>query len=155
MTFLGASFPQTEIGADAAAIRDWAVAVEEMGFDYILAYDHVLGARPGHPDLDVSRFHFTSQSMVHEPMMLLGYFAAITQRVELVTAIIILPQRQTRSWPSKQLRSTYSVEVACDLASDWGGTGSNSKRSARTSRRAVDGSKNRSRFFDCSGPRIW
>ena len=95
MVLLGASFPQTEIGADPAAIRDWAVGVEQMGFDYILAYDHVLGARPGHPALAGSRYGFTSASMVHEPMMLFGYLAAITQRVQLVSGIIILPQRQT------------------------------------------------------------
>ena len=51
MTLLGASFPQTESGTDPAAIRDWAIAVEEMGYDYILALDHVLGAKPGHPAL--------------------------------------------------------------------------------------------------------
>jgi probable F420-dependent oxidoreductase len=95
MTFLGASFPQTDIGSDPAAIRDWAIGVEEIGFDYLLVYDHVLGARPGHPDIAGSRFHFTSESMVHEPLVLMGYVAAITRHVELVTAVIILPQRQT------------------------------------------------------------
>lgn len=95
MTLLGASFPQAEIGADPAAIRDWAVGVEELGFDYILVYDHVLGARPGHPAIDGSRFHFTSKNLVHEPMVLFGFVAAITRRVELLTAIVILPQRQT------------------------------------------------------------
>ncbi len=95
MTLLGASFPQAEIGSDPAAIRDWSVGVEELGFDYILVYDHVLGARPGHPAIDGSRFHFTSKNLVHEPLALFGFFAAITLRVELVTAIIILPQRQT------------------------------------------------------------
>ena len=95
MIALGASFPQTEIGADPAVIREWTLAVEEMGFGYILAYDHVLGARPGHPALVGSRFGFTSKSMVHEPLVLFGYIAALTRRVELVSGILILPQRQT------------------------------------------------------------
>jgi len=95
MVLLGASFPQTEIGADPAAIREWALGVEGMGFDYFLVYDHVLGAHPEHPVIKGSRFHFTYQSMVHEPFVLFGYLAALTQRVELISGIIILPQRQT------------------------------------------------------------
>jgi len=95
MVLLGASFPQAEIGADPVAIRDWAVGIEQMGFDYILVYDHVLGASPGHPALAGTRFGFTHRNMVHEPMVLFGYMAAITRRVALVSGIIILPQRQT------------------------------------------------------------
>ncbi len=42
---IGVVFPQTEIGSDPAVIRDFAQAVEEMGFEHLLVYDHVLGAR--------------------------------------------------------------------------------------------------------------
>jgi len=90
---IGAVFPQTEIGADPGAIREYAQAVEEMGFAHILAYDHVLGAstatRPGWSG------PYTSETMFHEPFVLFGYLAALTTRVELVTGVIILPQRQT------------------------------------------------------------
>ena len=90
---LGAVFPQTEIGTDPAAIRDWAQAVEGMGYTHILIYDHVLGAstasRPDWKD------PYTSESLFHEIFVLLGYLAAVTQRVDLVTNIVILPQRQT------------------------------------------------------------
>ena len=41
---IGAVFPQTEIGSDPADVRHWATAVEDLGYDHILAYDHVLGA---------------------------------------------------------------------------------------------------------------
>jgi probable F420-dependent oxidoreductase len=95
MVLVGASFPQAEIGTDPAVIREWTVGVEQIGFDYILAYDHVLGARPGHPALEGSRFGFTHRNLVHEPLALFAYMAALTQRVELVSGIIILPQRQT------------------------------------------------------------
>ena len=44
---IGATFPQTEIGSDPAAIRDYAQAVEDMGYTHILAYDHVIGANAG------------------------------------------------------------------------------------------------------------
>src|SRR5438067_377311 len=41
---LGAVFPQTEIGADPARVSAFAAGVAELGFDHLLAYDHVLGA---------------------------------------------------------------------------------------------------------------
>ena len=90
---IGAIFPQTEIGSDPSAVRDWAQAVEGMGYTHILAYDHVLGAGVAHrPSWDGP---YTSESLFHEPFVLYGYLAGLTTRVELVTGVIILPQRQT------------------------------------------------------------
>lgn len=90
---LGAIFPQYEIGNDAAAIRDWAQAAEDLGYDHILAYDHVLGANTAsHPDLTGPYRHTHA---FHEPFVLFGHLAAVTERIELATGIIILPQRQT------------------------------------------------------------
>ncbi|HKT37578.1 MAG TPA: LLM class F420-dependent oxidoreductase [Ktedonobacterales bacterium] len=90
---LGAIFPQTEIGNDPVAVRDYAEAVEAMGYQHILAYDHVLGAntasRPGWSG------PYTSETPFHEIFVLFGYLAAVTRRVELVTGVVILPQRQT------------------------------------------------------------
>ncbi|MBX6356582.1 MAG: LLM class F420-dependent oxidoreductase [Micromonosporaceae bacterium] len=89
---VGVVFPQTEIGADPAVVRAYAAAVEELGYAHILAYDHVLGADPtGHPGW-TGPYHVDSQ--FHEPFVLYGYLAAITS-LELVTGVIILPQRQT------------------------------------------------------------
>jgi probable F420-dependent oxidoreductase len=89
---IGVVFPQTEIGDDPGAVRAYGSAVEELGYAHLLAYDHVLGADPaGHPgwsgpyDMDTS---------FHEPFVLFGFLAAIT-KLELVTGVIILPQRQT------------------------------------------------------------
>src|SRR5919199_2281087 len=90
---LGVVFPQTESGADPAAIRDYSQAVQGMGYRHILIYDHVLGASTtNRPDW---RGAYTSETLFHEPFVLFGYLAAITQRVELVTGVLILPQRQT------------------------------------------------------------
>ena len=90
---IGVVFPQTEIGNDPAAIRDYAQAVETMGYTHILAFDHVLGANPpSHPGL---KGPYTHKHAFHEPFVLFGFLAAATRRVELVTGIIILPQRQT------------------------------------------------------------
>jgi len=90
---LGAIFPQTEIGTDPGAIREYAQAVEDIGYHHLLAFDHVLGADPSH--FQDQRRPYDYRSTFHEPMVLFGYLASLTQQLELVTGIIILPQRQT------------------------------------------------------------
>ncbi len=90
---LGAIFPQTELGSDPAVIREHAQAVEEMGYDFIVAFEHVVGADPAQHE--GYRGPYTHKSLFHEPFVLFGYLAAVTKRLELVTSIVILPQRQT------------------------------------------------------------
>ena len=46
---IGVVFPQVEIGQDPSAIRDYAQAVESMGYAHVLVFDHVLGANPERP----------------------------------------------------------------------------------------------------------
>ena len=90
---IGAVFPQVEIGTNPAGIRDYAQAVEAMGYTHILAFDHVLGANPERPG--GWKGPYTYRHAFHEPFVLFGFLAALTRRVELVTGILILPQRQT------------------------------------------------------------
>lgn len=90
---IGVVFPQTEIGNDPAAIRDYAQAVEGLGFSHILAYDHVLGANPER--LGGFSGPYTCDTPFHELMVLFSFLAGITYQLELVTGILILPQRQT------------------------------------------------------------
>ncbi len=89
---VGVTFPQTEIGTDPVAIRDFAQAAEDLGYAHILAYDHVVGADPTHRQ---GWRGYTHKEMFHEPFVLFGYMAGITRRVGLVTGVIVLPQRQT------------------------------------------------------------
>ena len=90
---LGVVFPQTEIGADPAGVRAYSQAVEGLGFEHLVTYDHVLGADPaGHPGFSGP---YTTESLFHEPFVLFGYLAAVAPSLELVTGIVILPQRQT------------------------------------------------------------
>jgi probable F420-dependent oxidoreductase len=90
---IGAVFPQTEIGNDPSAIRHWAEVVEEMGYRHVLAFDHVVGAgTETRPDWTGP---YTADSPFHEVFVLFGYLAAVTRSVELVTGILILPQRRT------------------------------------------------------------
>jgi len=90
---VGVVFPQTEIAADAAVIRDWAQAVEGLGFDHVIAYDHVMGANlASRPDWTMPYNHDTP---FHEPITLFSFLAGVTTTLELASGIIILPQRQT------------------------------------------------------------
>ena len=89
----GVIFPQTEIGADPVAIRDYAQSAEELGYDYVLAFDHVLGANSrSRPEWRGSYEH---TDMFHEPFDLFAYLAGVTETIGLVTGVLILPQRQT------------------------------------------------------------
>ena len=90
---IGVVFPQTDIENDPTAIRDYAQAVEGMGYTHILAYDHVLGAnRDRYRDLTGPYSH---HDVFHEPFVLFGFLAGATRRVGLASGIVILPQRQT------------------------------------------------------------
>lgn len=90
---LGVVFPQTEIGDDPGAVREFAQAAEELGYNHLLAFDHVVGANPASRPGWRGPYNYTHP--FHEPLVLFGYLAAVTRRLGLVTGILILPQRQT------------------------------------------------------------
>jgi probable F420-dependent oxidoreductase len=90
---IGVVFPQTEFGSDPSALRDYANTIEELGYSHLLAYDHVLGANPDRPGGWSGPY--THNHSFLEPFLLFSFVAAITNRLEFVTGILILPQRQT------------------------------------------------------------
>jgi probable F420-dependent oxidoreductase len=90
---VGVVFPQTEIGADPGGVREFARAVQELGFDHLLAYDHVLGADvSSRPDWSGP---YTAEHQFHEIFVLCGYLAGLVSGLELVTGVLVLSQRQT------------------------------------------------------------
>jgi probable F420-dependent oxidoreductase len=90
---VGVTFPQTELGGDPSAVRAYAERVEELGYSHILVYDHVVGADPTvHTGWNGP---YDVHTTFHEPFVMYGYLAAVTRSLELVTGVIILPQRQT------------------------------------------------------------
>src|SRR5690242_15604814 len=83
----------TPFGTDPVAVRDWAQAADDLGFDHIGLYEHIIGpdlAR--HPDLTGG---YTNENTWHEPLVLCGYLAACTRRINFFTAILLLAMRQT------------------------------------------------------------
>lgn len=91
---VGAVYPQIELGGDTGAVKAFAQAAEEMGYDYILLYDHVLGAE--HAGREPSlRGPYKETDPFHEPLVTFAYLAGVTKKIEFATGVIILPQRQT------------------------------------------------------------
>jgi len=89
----GAVFPQLEIGTDPDVIAKYARSVEELGYDHLVIFDHVLGADSNRSGGWTGAYDH--RSMFHEPLVLFGYLAAITTRLRLATAVVVLPQRET------------------------------------------------------------
>jgi probable F420-dependent oxidoreductase len=99
---IGVKFPTRELGADSAAVAEWATAVAGLGFDHVVVIEHVLGvdsdARPDYASAfpgPSNRPPYVIGDEFHEPMVMLGHLAAYTGALELVTGVLILPQRQT------------------------------------------------------------
>jgi probable F420-dependent oxidoreductase len=91
---IGAVYPQTELRGDPAAVRRIGTAVEALGFDHLVAHDHVLGAvhADRQPPLTGP---YTELDPFHDPLVMFAYLAAITERLQFATAVMVLPQRQT------------------------------------------------------------
>ena len=90
---LVAIFPQTEMGADPAGVRDYAQAAEALGYEHLEVFDHVLGADASkRPSWDG---YYQHTDMFHEPFVLFGYLAGVTEKIQMTTGILILGQRQT------------------------------------------------------------
>ena len=91
---IGVVYPQTELRGDPTAVRRIGRAVEDLGFDHLLAYDHVLGAV--HADRSPQLTGpYTDRDPFHDPFVMFAHLAAITERIHFVTGILVLPQRQT------------------------------------------------------------
>ena len=91
---IGVVYPQIELGGDPEAVRRIGRATEDLGFDHLLAYDHVLGAVLDDriPPLVGP---YTERDPFHDPLVMFAHLAAVTERIGFVTGILILPQRQT------------------------------------------------------------
>lgn len=90
---IGIIYPQTELKGDPNAVRLIGLEAEKLGFDHLLTYDHVLGAT--HDREPKLTGPYTEKEPFHDPFVMFSYLAGITQRIEFVAGVIILPQRQT------------------------------------------------------------
>src|SRR4030088_1246578 len=91
---IGVVYPQNELRGDPSAVRRIGRAVEDLGFDHLLAYDHVLGAVHADRTPPITG-PYTEHAPFHDPFVMFAYLAGITERIGFATGILILPQRPT------------------------------------------------------------
>jgi probable F420-dependent oxidoreductase len=103
----GVVFPQTEFPSDSGAIRDFAQAAEGLGYNHVLAYDHILGANPERAGGWSGPY--TCSDPFQEPITLFSYLAGLTNKLKFITGIIILPQRQTALFA----KQAATLDVLC------------------------------------------
>ena len=91
---VGVQLPQNEVGVDPGEIRELAQGIRDLGFHHVTVLDHVLGAdRSTYADRGYLPYDATS--LIHEPLVLFGFLAACAPDLHLLSAILVLPQRQT------------------------------------------------------------
>jgi len=90
----GVVYPQVELGGDTGAVKAFAQAAEDLGYDHIVIYDHVLGAVHAGREPKLTG-PYKETDPFHEPLVTFAYLAGITKNLEMATGVIILPQRQT------------------------------------------------------------
>ena len=74
---VGLVYPQVELRGDPQAVHDIGVGAEQLGFDHLLVYDHVVGAE--HDDREPPLWGpYTERDPFHEPLVMFGYLAAVT-----------------------------------------------------------------------------
>jgi probable F420-dependent oxidoreductase len=91
---IGVAYPQFELHGDPAAVGRFARAAEDLGFDHLLAYEHVLGAVHADRSPPLSG-PYDEHDPFHDPFVMFAYLAGITDRIRFTTGILVLPQRQT------------------------------------------------------------
>ena len=150
---IGAVYPQIELGGNPDAVRRFALAAEALGYDHLLAYDHVVGAT--HDREPKLWGPYTEQDPFHDPLIMFAYLAGLTHKLEFATGVIILPQRQT-ALVAKQVadldllsgeRLRFGIGVGWNYVEY--------QALARTSPRAARAPTNRSPSCVAIGRKIW
>ena len=143
---IGVVYPQTELRGDPGAVRRIGRGAEDLGFDHLLAYDHVLGAvHAGRAPLLTGPY--TEHDPFHDPFVMFAHLAGITERIRFATGVLVLPQRQT----ALVARQAADVDLlsggGCAWAWESAGTMSSTRLSGRISAPAAPGRRSRSGCF--------
>lgn len=87
---IAVDFPSVAYREGPDQVLALASAIEQIGYDEIAAFDHVV---MGHPSQD-RRTIYPAEMPILEALMLLANIAAVTSKVSLSTEVLVLPQRQ-------------------------------------------------------------
>lgn len=88
---LAVEFPSVAYREGAAAVARLAKGIEEIGYDQLDVYDHVV---MGYDVEGRTKSFYPAQMPIIEAFMMLSYAAAVTERIGLGTEVLVLPQRQ-------------------------------------------------------------
>ena len=88
---LSVEFPSIAYREGPAAVKKLAKAIEDIGFDQLDMFDHVL---MGYGTEQRPAPMYPPKMPIMEALMVLSYAAAVTDRIGLGTEVLILPQRQ-------------------------------------------------------------
>jgi probable F420-dependent oxidoreductase len=88
---LSVEFPSVAYREGPEAVLGLARAIEEIGFDHIDIFDHVV---MGHPTSARPPGPYSPGMPILEALVTLASIAAVTSRVTLGTEVLVLPQRQ-------------------------------------------------------------
>jgi probable F420-dependent oxidoreductase len=91
---IGVAYPTTEVAGDPDAIRKFIRAAEQLGYTHLMAYDHVVKAPHEGRDRPLIG-PYTDKHTFHDPFVLFAFAAAVTDTLDFVTGVLVLPQRQT------------------------------------------------------------
>src|SRR5260370_34786740 len=94
---LGTLLPLGDIGGDPATVREYAQRAEEIGYDFVEAPDHVLGAS----EASASEPGRTGAGLYHDPFVLFGYLAGCTNKLGFWTRVLILLHGRTVLWATR------------------------------------------------------
>ena len=90
----GIVLPHHEIGNDPGAMKAFAQGAEALGATHVLLYDHVMGADPNRPG-GWRKDRYDKDVAFHEPLTTFAFIAAVTSKINMMSTVLILPQRQT------------------------------------------------------------
>src|SRR3989475_6335454 len=88
---LSVEFPSVSYREGPDAVRRFARGVEQIGYDHIDMFDHVV---MGFPIEGRAPGPYPASMPILEALMTLSHVAAVTSRVTLGTEVLVLPQRQ-------------------------------------------------------------
>lgn len=91
---IGVSYPVTEVAGDPDDVRKFVKMADELGFTHMMLHDHVVKA-PHEGREPPLTGPYTEKDSFHDPFVLFGFAAALSDKLEFVTGVLILPQRQT------------------------------------------------------------
>ena len=91
---IGVAYPTREVDADPNSVRKFIKAAENLGYEHLLAYDHVIKTPHENREPKLNG-PYTEKDGFQDPFVFFGFAAAVSEKLELVTGVLCLPQRQT------------------------------------------------------------